>query len=343
MKTLHKLASIVSTAISLSGIAASQTTTLEAQRAVVVKLHTHFSTQKKDETAAGLFVGKDQQYAYFITARHAVADEVGDQEVHAQSAELWFYGSPESLKASVFERTDAILDLGVVYLPITDLPPSLPQIVRKDAAPNVPVFVIGHPAAGDWSTWQGAVLNENAPNDVRCFTTSSNQSLAHGYSGGPVFDSAGNFLGMHVATETSYGLAARETEVVNQLRAWHVPTNNLTDVGPEADLAAIKRVLDGYQDSFNRRDSNALWKLWPSAPQVTKSVIENSFHSASSIRMTLQLGNPELAPDRASATVAGQFSQLYTPRNGNPQPPRTGDIMFLLKKNAGLWNILEIK
>ena len=245
MKTLQKLGWIVSTAISLSGIASSQTTTLEAQRAVVVKLHTHFSTQKKDETAAGLFVGKDQQYAYFITARHAVADEVDDEEVHAQSADLWFYGSsPQSLRASVFVRTDAILDLGVVYLPITDLPPNLPRIVRRDAAVNVAVRIIGHPAAGDWSAWEGNVQNDIAPNgDVRHFTTTSNSSLAHGYSGGPLFDPDGNFLGMHRDTTVSYGRAVKSGEIIVQLKAWHVPTDNVLD---ESDADAIKSLLDHY-------------------------------------------------------------------------------------------------
>jgi S1-C subfamily serine protease len=343
MKSLPKLGWIVATALSLCGIVLPQTTNLDAQRAVVVKLHTHFPTQKKDETAAGLFVGKDQQYAYFITARHAVADEVGNTEVHAQSTELWFFGSPQGLKASVFEHTDGILDLGVVQLSIANLPPNLSQIVRKDAAVNDSVRIVGHPAAGDWSAWEGNVQNDIAPNgDVRHFTTTTNQSLAHGYSGGPLFDSAGTFLGMHVATETSYGIAAKETEIVNQLRAWHVPTNNLLDVPPEPDPDAIKRVLRQYEEAYNQRDANALWKIWPNPLPNTKRAIEKSFPAARSISMKVQYTDSAIKIEGATATVNGQFVQAFTSKAGDAHT-REGAIGFKLKKNVGVWTIVEVQ
>jgi len=333
----------ISIAISLSGLALAQSNT-EAQRAAVVKLHTHFATGKKDETAAGLFVGKDQQYAYFITARHAVADEVDNQEVHAQSTELWFYGRAQSLKAQVFEHTDAILDLGVVYLLIADLPATPPQIVKRDAAVNVAVVVVGHPAAGDWSVWQGTVLNENAPNgDVHHFVTSSNPSLAHGDSGGPVFDPDGNFLGMHTETTTSYGTAAKSGEIVVQLGAWHVPTNNLVDVPLVSDPEAIKRVLLDYEEAYNQRDAGALWKIWPNPLAKTKNSIELAFQNARSIEMQLHPSQPQIAADGLRATVKCRLSQSYTPKNGNPQPLRNDEIVISLKKNNGLWTIIEIK
>ena len=77
-------------------------------------------------------------------------------------------------------------------------------------AADVPVHVIGHPSAGEWSVWRGSVQNENVSgNDFSRFTTNRDESLAGGYSGGPVFDSEGNFLGMHTSTVTSYGIAER--------------------------------------------------------------------------------------------------------------------------------------
>jgi trypsin-like peptidase len=258
MRVLPRLLSggIAAMAICLPSVAAAQSNP-EGQRAVVVRLHTHFATGK-DETAAGVFVGKDKQNAYFITARHAIAEEVDNQEVHAQSTNLWFYGSPQSLRAVVFDRTDAILDLGVVYVTVENLPPDLPQIVRKDAAVNGSVHIVGHPAAGDWSVWEGTIQNDNAPNgDVHHFVTTANPSLAKGYSGGPVFDPDGNFLGMHTETTASYGTAAKSAEIVDKLKAWQVPTTNLTDIpvaeqtppGPTADFpSGSKRV---YSAAFS--------------------------------------------------------------------------------------------
>jgi ketosteroid isomerase-like protein len=343
MKTLRKLCWIGSSAIFLSGIALSQTTTPEAQTAVVVKLHTHFSTQKKDETAAGLFVGKDQQYAYFITARHAIADEVDNQEVLAQSTKLWFNGSPQPLDASVVEHTDANLDLGVVSLPLANLPPNLPQIVRKDAAVNVSVRIVGHPAAGDWSVWQGTIQNENAPNgDIYHFITTTNPSLAHGYSGGPVFDPDGNFLGMHTATVASYGIAAKGALIVAQLKAWPVPANNLTDVRPESDIEAIKRVLHQYEEAYNQRDANALWKLWPDAPAKARHPIEISFPTARSISMKLQYSDSAIKIEGTTATVTGQFTQVFVPKSGDSHT-RDGAIIFKMKKKDGVWMIGEIQ
>jgi hypothetical protein len=41
--------------------------------------------------------------------------------------------------------------------------------------------------------------------------------------------------------------------------------------------------------------------------------------------------------------VQGQFSQLFTPKDGSPQPVRNGDITFSLKKTNGVWMIADIK
>ncbi len=347
MKTLQKLflvlGGIVTIAICLSGLALAQSNP-EAQRAVVVRLRTHFATHKRDETAAGLFVGKDQQYAYFITARHAIADEVDNQEVHAQSADLWFYGSPQSLKALVFEHTDAILDLGVVFVPVANLPPNLSQIVRKDAAVNVAVRIVGHPAAGDWSVWEGTVQNENAPSgDVHHFVTSTNPSLAKGYSGGPVFDPDGNFLGMHTDTTASYGRAAKSAEISAQLRAWQVPRNNVLDVPPEPDLDALKRILRLYETAYNQRDANAVWKIWPTAVPPKKQAIMGYFDSTTSITRTLQKLDFKIAPDGGSATVTGLVSDLATFRDGNQSTSKNKKTSILFKKNDGVWTIDDVQ
>jgi hypothetical protein len=352
MKTWQSLCATGALMVFSSGVALSQTTSLEAQRTAVIKVQAHFAKQR-DEIAAGLFVGQDQQNAYFITARHAIVDDTGAHPVPAQSVKLQFYNSPQSVNASVFEKADPILDLGVVYLPLANLPPNLPQIVRSNTVVNTSVRVIGHPAAGDWSVWQGTVLNENAPGgDFHHFITSSNPSLAKGYSGGPEFDPGGNFLGMQIETEASYGIAAKSAEIILQLNAWRVPTNYLVagaaakggepPTAQQADLDSIKSVLGRYEDAYNLRDAGALWQIWPSAPAKTRQAIEASFRSAASIRMTLQLSTPSIAADHVNATVRGQFSQMFTPRNGSTQP-RSGDIAFSLQKNNDMWAIVDIK
>jgi hypothetical protein len=199
---------------------------LKAQRTLVVKLRIHRPNQA-DETAAGFFVGKDKQNAYFITAFHVVRF---NGEATVRSVELQFSTTPRRFEAIVFDHFDGDLDLAVVRTALADLPAELPATVKKDATADTMVHIIGHPSAGDWSTWSGSVTNENAPSgDIHHFVTTRDDSLAEGYSGGPVFDGTAGFLGMHTSTEARYGIAAKSGDIVSQLKAWHVPTTNIED------------------------------------------------------------------------------------------------------------------
>jgi S1-C subfamily serine protease len=346
MKTRHKrfIGGAVLAAIFSPGAALAQSDSLEKQMDVVVKLRIHRAIQSTEETAAGLFVGKDRQNAYFITACHAVIQD----DARVQSVQLQFRSSPQGFKALVFERYDPVLDLAVVQVPVADLPQDLPEIVRKDAALGVAVHVIGHPSAGDWSVASGAVQNMNTPaGDIHHFTTSRDNSLAEGHSGGPVFDALGGFLGMHTASGSTYGIEAKSAEIVNQLAAWHVPTNNLTTVaaGPpeggvgnqQAEREAINRVIDTYADSYNRRDAKALWRVWPNPPAQTKQAIEAYFQSARSI--TMRVIDRRIESSGANATVMAQSSQEFIPRNGSPQKSPDSPITLELEKRSGDWLI----
>jgi ketosteroid isomerase-like protein len=110
----------------------------------------------------------------------------------------------------------------------------------------------------------------------------------------------------------------------------------------KSDNDAIKALIALYAQAYNYRDAAALWKIWPTAPAVTKQHIEGAFHGAAAIKMTVESGIPDIAPNGATATVKGQFSQLYTPRNGTPQP-RNDEIMFSLKKDHGVWTLADVK
>jgi hypothetical protein len=334
-------------AISLPGMALSQTASLEAQRAVVVKLRIHRKNQSSVETAAGLFIGKDQENAYFITAYHAIAPN--SQGAQVDSIQLQFHNPPQNFPAFPFDQFNEGLDLGVVRTVVSNLPKETPHVPEKDVAADVPVHVIGHPSAGEWSVWRGSVQNENVSgNDFSRFTTNRDESLAGGYSGGPVFDSEGNFLGMHTSTVASYGIAAKSRAIVDQLSAWRVPANNLTAAllmldSTTVDAAAIKKVLGVYEDAYNQKDINALARIWPGIPQGTRRALENSFGSARSIRVKLQLDEPVVESGGTSATVTGQFSEVFTPKNGSVQTTPNESIGFILKKKDAAWTIVDVK
>jgi len=328
-------------------LAVSQTIGLEAQRTLVAKLRIHRNGQS-DETAAALLVGKDERNAYFITAYHALGPN--SQGVTPSSVQLQFFASPETIPAKAFENFDEANDLGVVSIAVSSLPSKLPRIAKTNAVAETPTRIIGHPSAGNWSAWSGTVQNENAgTNDPRHFTTNRDDSLAGGYSGGPVFDSHGHFLGMHTSTESTYGIAMKSGDIFAQLAAWHVPTNNFTSVTDpvnvptdtsEQDREAINRLLDTYSDFYHRKDAADLWSLWPEAPPQTKQAIENYFHNARSINR--QIADRNINLKKSHATVTGRCLEEFIPTSGSSQ--RFNDsIVFEMEKRNNAWIIVSVK
>jgi hypothetical protein len=108
----------------------------------------------------------------------------------------------------------------------------------------------------------------------------------------------------------------------------------------EAD--AIRKLLDTYQQAFTYRDASLLWKIWPGASAKMRLDIQNSFKSAASIKMNLQMGAPDIAPDGQSAIVRGQSSLAYTPRTGSALPDRTDDIVFSFRRDGTVWVIAGV-
>ncbi len=129
----------------------------------------------------------------------------------------------------------------------------------------------------------------------------------------------------------------------NSDRPINIPTEIAPIVSPEADLSAIKDVLHQYEEAYNLKDANTLWKIWPSAPTTTRQAVEAAFNGAKSVRMTLQQAIPSIGSDGQSATVTGQFSEVYTPKGRSPQSFPNEDITFTFKKNNGVWTIVGVK
>jgi S1-C subfamily serine protease len=341
---------IVAVGLSSLPFGLAQSDSMDAQMNVVVKLRIHRTTQATEESAAGLFVGKDRQNAYFITACHAVTQrDKDDNVVRVHSVQLQFHNSPQAFEALVFERYEPELDLAVVQIPLGNLPQDIPEIIRKDASLGIPIHVIGHPVAGDWSIAAGTIQNLNtATGDIHHFTTSRDSSLAEGHSGGPVFDSNGALLGMHTASGPTYGIEAKSVEIVNQLAAWRVPTNNLSTVAPnvanaglQADRDAINGVIDAYIDSYQRKNAQALWKIWPDAPDKTKQAIKNYFDSAQSINM--KVTERRVETNGTNATMMGQSSQEFKPKNGSKLKSPESPITVELEKRNGTWLITLVR
>jgi hypothetical protein len=213
-----------------------QIDSVDQQRAVVAKVHVH-RQDGHEGYATAIFVGSSPQRAYFITANHLIRK---DNVLIAGSVDLQFRSSPDAISATVFDSYIAGADLAVLTIPLTSLPKQLPKLTVIDVKSDTAIHIIGQPAAGDWSVWAGVLQNENATSgDINHFTTSTDPSLAGGFSGGPVFDSPGHFLGMHTETTNSYGVALKATDILRQLTAWNVPHENLATANGDSPVPIV--------------------------------------------------------------------------------------------------------
>jgi len=325
-----------------------QSNNLETLKSAVVRLTVRWPNA--GETAAGVFVGQDQQKAYFLTACHAIVDRCKDSPSgQVQSIRLQFYKAAAQFDAFVFDNFDAVADLGVVWTAVKNLPSGMPKIANKDAMAGVDVRIIGHPSAGGWSVWAGNVQNENG-SDVLRFTTTRNASLADGYSGGAVFDTQGAFLGMHSGTNASYGVEVKSGDILRRVRSWNVPTSNVTStiagtdrnepiVSTANEREAITNTLNRYAGAYNQKDAAALWKVYPAADSKKRQQVENSFRSARSISVTLS--NIAISITGTQATATAMYSQDYVPRQSAPTQTVRQTITFKLEKSNGDWTILS--
>jgi S1-C subfamily serine protease len=200
----------------------TQSGSVDAQRLAIAKIR--IQRESGFETGAAIYVGNDQLYGYFVTAYHTIDPGSGGK---VKSVQIQLFNSPDLVSAEVVDKFDATVDLGIIKTEIRHIPSQIKQLIPSQPTPATEIRIIGHPAGGDWSVWSGRIENENAPQgDFRHFIVNRDNSLTRGYSGGGVFDANGNFLGMHLATTTSYGRNLKSREIVDFLGAYHVPTNN---------------------------------------------------------------------------------------------------------------------
>ncbi len=205
---------------------------IDTQRMDVVKLRSQ--SDSSAETASGVYVGKDEQNAYFVTAFHPLRKHTGADDHYdlVQTVELQFYARPVGTRALVLDHYDPLFDLAVVYIPVDKLPNEMAFMPRTEASAELPIHLIGHPPAGDWTTWTGRIQNElNVGGNSNFFSTGSDSSLTKGFSGAPVLDSNGSFVGIHLSSANSYARNLKSDAIVKLLKEWRVPMTNLAGSG----------------------------------------------------------------------------------------------------------------
>jgi hypothetical protein len=319
-----------------------------ALRQNVVRIKTTMSA--RDENGFGFVVGEKSGQLYIVTAHHVVAGS--DPDTITLKVEVEFFDRRGKMyKAELLGTHDAARDLAVLTVPP---PAGFTWMKRCMAGPEqqrrgVPVWSIGRVQEWKIPVEPGHVASDPSTDWMLDLEGTVVQP---GSSGGPVVSDTG-IIGM-IEQDSAGNTRALSIDLIQRdFQGWNHPWGlqlvaaakppvvQPPIVPPPSDAEAITKVIQRYAEAYTHRDANALWSIWPSPPASTKHSIEIAFKTAASIRMTVDPSKPEIVAD--GATVEGQFSELFTPRNGSPQPPRSGDIKFSLKKNSGAWTIVDVK
>jgi len=119
------------------------------------------------------------------------------------------------------------------------------------------------------------------------------------------------------------------------------PSKTEISPGQSADRDAVLAVVQSYAQAFERRDADALRKIWPTMGNKYDG-IKNSFQLASSIQMQVRVENVEIAPGGTTAVVTTTISQVYRPRGEKPRSSRAKTI-FRLAKEGSSWFLSAVE
>jgi hypothetical protein len=104
--------------------------------------------------------------------------------------------------------------------------------------------------------------------------------------------------------------------------------------------AAVRAVIQRYVQAFERKDADALTKIWPTIGSSYDSY-KSAFDAASSIHMQLNVRSVAVSSDAATAIVEARVVQDYTAKGASETKSTTHAITFELDKVEGDWLITD--
>jgi hypothetical protein len=107
-----------------------------------------------------------------------------------------------------------------------------------------------------------------------------------------------------------------------------------------ASKAAVRAVLQRYVQAFERKDADALTKIWPTIGSSYDSY-KSAFEAASSIHMQLNIRSVTVSTDDATAIVEARISQDYTAKAASETKSSKHAMTFELDKVEGEWLITD--
>jgi serine/threonine protein kinase len=108
----------------------------------------------------------------------------------------------------------------------------------------------------------------------------------------------------------------------------------------KASKAAVRAVLQRYVRAFERKDADALTKIWPTIGSSYESY-KSAFDAASSIHMQLNIRSIVVSTDAATAIVEASTLQDYTAKGTSETKSSKHAMTLELDKVEGEWLITD--
>jgi S1-C subfamily serine protease len=221
----------------------------ERARQLVVRIDATFPGVTK--FGAGIIFARANGRVYIATANHVVRDTQA-----ATSVSVSFGTLPgEQFSGSVLAPLQTQLDMGVVYVPDTNLPRDLfptrvignvGLVKRGDA-----MFPVGHP---NGASWEIPVVPDHVSQAVAGTIRFQSGFVRNGNSGGALMDEMGNLFGMVIEDQQPDASAISIDTVLNTLRNAGYPIQLVASV-PAAPAAS----------------NNTVPRQTPAPPQVSET------------------------------------------------------------------------
>jgi len=126
-----------------------------------------------------------------------------------------------------------------------------------------------------------------------------------------------------------------------------VPPGRAFSSNPKAqDEAAIREVINRYEEAFQQRNIDSLRAIWPGMDRKRYDKLKNTFDRDIALHVQVQIEvrsmRVAISPDGQRATIEALQFQKHTPEGGAPKS-REDQTVFHLSKTNGIWVISRVQ
>lgn len=189
------------------------------------------TTNGESVNGTGIVAGWGNGRVYIFTANHVVRVEIDNKHFIAENLKVKFLGLPgESVDAFLLNNKDASLDLAMLAVEETSLPPSVLNGLPKLSIGSTlglrvgeDVFTIGYRGSEPWNIHTLSNFKRLEINTI-VFET---QTVGNGASGGGLFNENWELVGMFLSADGPIGNALRIDRIVELLTQWGYPLSEI--------------------------------------------------------------------------------------------------------------------